>query len=76
MSLKIKINQIIASVFAGNNKQPFEKVLFEDRLIRYDEQIEMEYESLKDAQWFKFEPIDNNTPFIVSPLGSTIYLMR
>ena len=68
MSLKIKINQIIASVFAGNNKQPFEKVLFEDRLIRYDDQIEMEYESLKDAEWFKFEPVDNNTPFKVSPL--------
>ena len=76
MSLKIKINQLIASVFPNKNKQQFEKVLFEDRLIRYDEQIEMEYESLKDAQWFKFEPIDNNTPFIVSPLGSTIYLMR
>jgi hypothetical protein len=68
MSLKIKINQIIASVFAGKNKQTFEKVLFEDRLIRYDDQIEMEYESLKDAQWFKFEPIDNTTPFKVSPL--------
>ena len=68
MSLKIKINQIIASVFAGKNKQTFEKVLFEDRLIRYDDQIEMEYESLKDAEWFKFEPVDNNTPFKVSPL--------
>ena len=68
MSLKIKINQIIASVFAGKNKQTFEKVLFEDRLIRYDEQIEMEYESLKDAQWFKFEPIDNTSPFKASPL--------
>ena len=54
--------------FSNNNKQPFEKVLFKDRLIRYDEQIEMEYLSLKDAEWFKFEPIENNTPFKVSPL--------
>jgi len=68
MSLKIKINQIIDAVFSNKNKQPFEKVLFEDRLIRYDEQIEMEYLSLKDAEWFKFEPIDNDTPFQVSPL--------
>jgi len=43
MSLKIKINQIIDAVFSKNNKQPFGKVMFEDRLIRYDEQIEMEY---------------------------------
>jgi hypothetical protein len=68
MSLKIKINQLIASVFPNKNKQPFEKVLFEDRLIRYDDQIEMEYLSLKDAEWFKFEPIDNDTPFQVSPI--------
>jgi hypothetical protein len=68
MSLKIKVKQIINAVFSKNNKQPFEKVMFKDRLIRYDEQIEMEYLSLKDAEWFKFEPIDNDTPFQVSPL--------
>jgi hypothetical protein len=68
MSLKIKINQFFASVFPSKNQQTFEKVLFEDRLVRYDEQIEMQYESLKYAQWFQFEPIDNVNPFKVSPL--------
>lgn len=68
MSLKLIINQIIANVFSNKNKEPFEKVIFKDRLIRYDKQIEMEYESLKDAEWFQFEPIDNINPFKVSPL--------
>jgi len=42
--------------------------MFEDRLIRYDEQIEMEYLSLKDAEWFQFEPLDNDNPFQARPL--------
>lgn len=68
MSLKKKFNQLITSLFSDKNKQPFEKAVFEDRLIRYDNQIEMEYESIKDSDWFQSEPIDNNSPFFVSPL--------
>lgn len=70
MSLIKKINQFIAAVLPIKNKhaQSFEKVMFKDRLIRYDQQIEMEYESLKHAQWFQFEPLPNSTPFKASPL--------
>jgi hypothetical protein len=70
MSLIKKLNQIIAAVLPNKNKQaqPFEKVMFKDRLIRYDEQIEMEYLSLKDAEWFQFEPLPNDDPFTASPL--------
>lgn len=68
MSLKIKFSQFITSLFSDKNKQPFEEVVFKDRLIRYDKQIEMEYESIKEADWFQSEPINNNSPFLVSPL--------
>lgn len=70
MSLKRKLTQFITAVLPNRIKhtQPFEKILFKDRLIRYDKQIEMEYESIKDADWFQVEPMDNVSPFIVSPL--------
>jgi hypothetical protein len=70
MSLIKKLNQIIAAVLPNKNKQaqPFEKVMFKDRLLRYDEQIEMEYLSLKDAEWFQFEPLPNDDSFTASPL--------
>lgn len=68
MSLKIKFSQLITSLFSDKKKQPFEEVVFKDHLIHYDKQIEMEYESIKDADWFQSEPINNNSPFLVSPL--------
>ncbi len=63
MSLIKKLNQIIAAVLPHKNKQaqPFEKVMFKDRLLRYDEQIEMEYLSLKMPNGFNLNRFPTTT---------------
>jgi hypothetical protein len=68
MSVKINITQWFKSIFQHGKKQNFEKLLFEERLKIYDEQIYEEYERLKYADWFNIEPIDEIMPYKLIPV--------
>ena len=68
MTIKSIFNQFFNAAFPKRNKQNFEKVLFHDRLVHYDEQMQFEYNLIKGSEWFRTEPLEDNQPYQITPL--------